>query len=171
MKAALTPVRWRAKLSLMLIRNPTIDLPMAWLAIICVLSLLMLAARACATARGCARVRLRAKPMWYSGRADYVRAIDRAVSAWMVQSRTPGASLAIVRHGQVIKAAAYGWADLANCLPATTSMRFGIGLISKQITAFRALILVQRGKLSLDDPVSRFFPESGAGKASRCVTS
>jgi CubicO group peptidase (beta-lactamase class C family) len=62
----------------------------------------------------------------------------------------------------VIKEQAYGWADLANCLPATPNMRFGIGSISKQITAFGVLILVQHGKLSLDDPISRFFPESGA---------
>ena len=88
--------------------------------------------------------------------------IDRVVLAWMVRSRTPGVSLAIVRHGHVVKEQAYGWGDLANCLPATLSMRFGIGSISKQITAFGTLVLVQQAKLSLDDPISRFFPESGA---------
>ncbi|MEP6820547.1 MAG: serine hydrolase domain-containing protein [bacterium] len=87
--------------------------------------------------------------------------IDRAVLAWMARSRIPAASLAVVRRGRVVKEQAYGWADLVNCLPATPGMHFGIGSISKQITAMGVLVLVQRGKLSLEDPISLFFPESG----------
>lgn len=87
--------------------------------------------------------------------------IDRAVLAWMRRSRTPAASIAIVRPGREVTERAYGWADLANCLPATAASRFGIGSISKQITALGALVLVQQGKLALEDPISRWLPESG----------
>jgi CubicO group peptidase (beta-lactamase class C family) len=94
--------------------------------------------------------------------------IDRAALAWMRRSRTPAAQVAIVRHGRTVVERAYGWADLVSCVPATTAMRFGIGSVSKQITALGVLVLVQQGKLSLDEPVARWFPE--AGDAWRGVT-
>jgi CubicO group peptidase (beta-lactamase class C family) len=87
--------------------------------------------------------------------------IDRAVLAWMQRSRTPAAAIAIVRSGHPTMERAYGWADLANCLPASPANRFGIGSISKQITALGILLLVQQGKLALDDPISPWFPEAG----------
>lgn len=79
----------------------------------------------------------------------------------MRRSRTPAASIAIVRRGHAVTERAYGWADLVNCVPATPEFRFGIGSISKQITALGALVLVQEGKLALEDPISRWLPESG----------
>src|SRR5262245_12677036 len=87
--------------------------------------------------------------------------IDAAVLTWMRQSRTPAAAIAVVRAGRVVTERAYGWADLGSCVPATPDTRFGIGSITKQITAVGALILVQQGKLALDDPISRWLPESG----------
>jgi CubicO group peptidase (beta-lactamase class C family) len=155
-------VRWGAEFSPMMIRNPNVDSRKPWLSIIAVLSVLSLPATAFAQQPAPAASIYAPSRCGSPVTPTPSDAIDRAVVAWMLRSRTPGASLAIVRHGQVIKEQAYGWADLTNCLPATLSMRFGIGSISKQITAFGTLILVQRGKLLLDDPVSRFFPESGA---------
>lgn len=87
--------------------------------------------------------------------------IDRSVIAWMRESRTPAASIAIVRRGRPTLERAYGWADLATCVPATTETRFGVGSISKQVTALGALVLMAQGKLALDDPISRWLPESG----------
>ena len=88
-------------------------------------------------------------------------AIDRATLEWMRRSRTPAASIAVVRRGHDVITRTYGWADLVNCTRATPEMRFGIGSISKQMTALAVLVLVQQGKLSLDDPIARWFPESG----------
>ena len=87
--------------------------------------------------------------------------IDEAVLAWMRRSRTPAASIAIVRRGRTGVERAYGWADLGTCVPATPDMRFGIGSITKQVTALGALILVAQGKLGLEDPIARWLPESG----------
>jgi CubicO group peptidase (beta-lactamase class C family) len=87
--------------------------------------------------------------------------IDRTVLAWMRRSRTPAASIAIARRGHSVMERAYGWADLVNCVPATPDMRFGIGSISKQITALGVLVLVQQGKLALDDTISTWFAEAG----------
>src|SRR5580765_5954060 len=92
--------------------------------------------------------------------------IDRAVLAWMRESRTPAASIAILRggrgRGRAVTERVYGWADLGTCVPATPDTRFGVGSIAKQVTALGALVLVAQGKLGLDDPVSRWLPESGA---------
>jgi len=87
--------------------------------------------------------------------------IDEAVLTWMRESRTPAASIAIVRRGHAVAERAYGWADLVACVPATLDSRFGVGSITKQVTALGALILVEQGKLRLDDLVARWLPESG----------
>jgi D-alanyl-D-alanine carboxypeptidase len=91
--------------------------------------------------------------------------IDAAVLAWMRHSRTPAASIAIVRGGRTVTERAYGWADLATCVRATPEMRFGIGSITKQITALGVLVLVSQGELALDDSISRWLPEFRLGLA------
>ena len=87
--------------------------------------------------------------------------MDRAVLSWLRSSQTPAAEIAIVQHGRITTERVYGWADLGACVPARADMRFGIGSISKQITALGVLVLVSQGKLSLDDSISRWLPESG----------
>src|SRR5262249_30842577 len=54
---------------------------------------------------------------------------------------------------------AYGSARLEPPTPATTAMRYSIGSISKQFTAAAVLLLMQEGKLSLDDKVARWRPD------------
>jgi CubicO group peptidase (beta-lactamase class C family) len=70
----------------------------------------------------------------------------------------PSASVAVVTHGGLAYAKAYGSAKLDPQVPAAPEMRYAIGSISKQFTASALLLLQQDGKLSLDDPVSRFIP-------------
>jgi D-alanyl-D-alanine carboxypeptidase len=71
----------------------------------------------------------------------------------------PSASIAIVRDGRVDCAAAYGSARLEPKTPASPAMRYSIGSVSKQFTATAILMLAEEGRLSLDDPVSRFLPD------------
>jgi CubicO group peptidase (beta-lactamase class C family) len=70
----------------------------------------------------------------------------------------PSASVAVVTHGRIAYVNAYGAAKLDPRAPATPEMRYAIGSISKQFTATAILLLQQDGKLSLDDPVSKFVP-------------
>ena len=84
--------------------------------------------------------------------------IDSVVRDVLATSGAPSASIAVVRHGQVAYANAYGTARLAPPLPASPSMRYSIGSVSKQITATAVLLLAERHKLSLDDRVSRWLP-------------
>ncbi|HET9983967.1 MAG TPA: serine hydrolase domain-containing protein [Longimicrobiales bacterium] len=88
--------------------------------------------------------------------------IDRAAVRIMTGAHVPALSLALLDHGRIRALRAYGWADLEHCVPATDSTLFGIGSISKHFTAVGTLLLVQAGKLSLDDPITKYLPE-GAG--------
>ncbi|HVS60056.1 MAG TPA: serine hydrolase domain-containing protein, partial [Gemmatimonadaceae bacterium] len=70
----------------------------------------------------------------------------------------PSASVAVVTHGRLAYANAYGAAKLEPRVAANPDMRYAIGSISKQFTAAAILLLQQEGKLSIDDPVSKFIP-------------
>lgn len=84
--------------------------------------------------------------------------IDRIAAQVLKQSGVPSASVAIVQHGKIVYAQAYGKARLQPSEAATPGMRYSIGSISKQFTAAAILMLQQEGKLSLDDPVGKYVP-------------
>ncbi len=86
-------------------------------------------------------------------------AVDQAVTKALAQTGVVGASVAIVQDGKLAYAHAYGLARLEGKVPANPGMRYKIGSNSKQITATAMLLLSEEGKVSLDDPVSRFFPD------------
>lgn len=90
--------------------------------------------------------------------ADTVAKIEQIFSRYNSDS-TPGAELAISRHGQVIFSRAWGMADLEHNVPLTTSTLSEAGSVSKQFTAAAILLLEQQGKLSLDDDVRKHVPE------------
>jgi D-alanyl-D-alanine carboxypeptidase len=58
-----------------------------------------------------------------------------------------------------VYARAFGMARIAPSLAAEADMAYPIGSISKQFTATAVLLLEEQGKLSVDDPVSKYFPE------------
>ena len=90
--------------------------------------------------------------------ADLTAKIDKVATDALKQGGVPSASIAVVREGKLAYAHAYGNARLEPKTPATTSMRYSIGSISKEFTAAAILMLQQQGKLSLDDHVAKFFP-------------
>ncbi len=71
----------------------------------------------------------------------------------------PAPAVAVVKDGTLVYAHAYGNARVEPPTPATAEMRYKIGSVSKQFTATAILMLAEQGKLSLDDPVSRFMPD------------
>ncbi|MBW4027221.1 MAG: beta-lactamase family protein [Acidobacteria bacterium] len=85
--------------------------------------------------------------------------VDAAAASVLQQTGLPSASVAIVEHGALVYAHAYGQARLDPPTPATAAMRYSIGSISKQFTAAAILLLQQQGKLSIDDPVSKYLPD------------
>ena len=82
--------------------------------------------------------------------------IDDVVNKVLATTGVPSASLAVVKDGKIAYVRAYGNARLDPPTPANPEMRYSIGSISKQFTAAAILMLAEEGKLSLDDPVSKY---------------
>ncbi len=85
--------------------------------------------------------------------------IDAAVADAMAKTSVPSASVGVVQDGRIVFTKAYGHARLDPPMPATAEMHYAIGSISKQFTAAAILLLQQDGKLSIDDPIAKYFPE------------
>jgi CubicO group peptidase (beta-lactamase class C family) len=90
---------------------------------------------------------------------DLREKIDKLAADTLAGTGVPSASVAVVRDGRVVYLKAYGDARVEPRVPAAPEMRYSIGSISKQFTAAAVLLLQEQGKLSLDDKVSKFFPE------------
>jgi CubicO group peptidase (beta-lactamase class C family) len=96
-------------------------------------------------------------------RADKV---DDYVKAEMQKQRIPGLSLAVVKEGKIIKAEGYGLANVEHNVPARPETVYKIGSVSKQFIATGIMLLVQDGKLNLDDKIAKYLdgtPEAWSG--------
>jgi len=98
-------------------------------------------------------------------RAVDTAAVDRVVAEWLASTRAPSASIAIVRDDRLAYAQAYGDASLNPKVPSTGATRYPIDSVSKEFTATAILLLAEQGKLSLDDPVAKWFPKLRAAAA------
>src|SRR3974390_3373539 len=83
-------------------------------------------------------------------RADQV---DELINTQKAEHRIPGLALTIVQNGNSVKTAAYGFANLELSVPVTPETVFEIGSVTKQFTAAAILLLVQDGKISVDDKI------------------
>src|SRR6185437_8737043 len=92
------------------------------------------------------------------GDSILAKQVDDVAMQVLRESGAPSASVAVVLHGKIAYAHAYGFAKLNPGIAATTDMRYAIGSISKQFTAATILLLQQQGKLLLDDPISKWLP-------------
>lgn len=90
--------------------------------------------------------------------AAFAAGVDSIAASALRATGVPSASLAIVQHGKLIYAHAYGDARLEPKTAATPDMRYSIGSISKQFAVASVLLLQQAGKLSLDDKVGKYLP-------------
>lgn len=88
-----------------------------------------------------------------------LRAQADAVVAAAFPADGPGVAVVITRGGRTIYTASRGYADVGGRRPITPQTVFRYGSMSKQFTAAVIMQLVQEGRISLDDPLSRFFPD------------
>lgn len=91
--------------------------------------------------------------------------IDEYVRYRMERFHIPGLAMAVVRDGQVIAAKGYGRASLELDAPVTPETVFEIGSITKQFTAAAIMLLVEEGKVRLDDKITTYLsglPEAWA---------
>jgi CubicO group peptidase (beta-lactamase class C family) len=85
--------------------------------------------------------------------------IDEIAAKALAESGAPSVAIAVVESGKITLEKAYGKARLEPPVDARPDMRYSIGSVSKQLLAASVLLLVQDGKLSLDDRVSKYFPD------------
>ena len=83
--------------------------------------------------------------------------VDRIFSAF--NNHTPGCAVGVAQNGNAQLTAGYGMADLERNVPITPGTVFESGSVAKQFTAAALMLLAQQGKISLDDPMSKYLPE------------
>ncbi len=88
--------------------------------------------------------------------------VDDYVKAEMQRQRIPGLSLAVIRDGRIILAKGYGFANVEHQVPAKPETIFQSGSMGKQFTATAVMMLVEEGKLSLDDKITKYFTDAPA---------
>ncbi len=80
-----------------------------------------------------------------------------------IKADGPGASVLVARNGKILFQKGYGMADIEHHVPVTAETKFRIGSISKQFTAASILKLQEQGKLSIEDKLSKYFPDFPRG--------
>ena len=112
-------------------------------------------------AQTCAVLLLMAAP---SARAQNALSdrIDRFVNEEMQRQHVPGVGVAVIQHGQVLKAQGYGVSNLEHHVAVTPETMFQSGSLGKQFTATAVMLQVEDGKLALSDPLTKFFPDAPA---------
>lgn len=85
--------------------------------------------------------------------------IDDYLKAQMRWERIPGLSIAVARDGQILRAGGYGFSNLETGAQAGADTVYKMGSLSKQFLAAGLLVLVQDGKVGLDDPVNKYLPD------------
>ena len=86
-------------------------------------------------------------------------ALDAVFRAHLEASGVPGLSVGVLEGGRLVFHKGYGKRSLEEGLPVQTRTRFAIGSLTKQFTCACVLMLVEDGRLSVYDPVAKFFPD------------
>lgn len=82
--------------------------------------------------------------------------VDDYIEAVMKKRQIPGLALAVVKNGKIIKAKGYGLANVELNVPVTPDSVFELASITKQFTATAIMLLVEEGKVGLDDMISKY---------------
>src|SRR5215216_3054089 len=90
--------------------------------------------------------------------AQALKEIDSSLKGWGPETG-PGCIYAAAKDGRTLFSRAYGMADLEHDVPITAGSVFNAASIAKQFTAAAILLLVQDGKLRLDDDIRKYMPE------------
>ena len=82
--------------------------------------------------------------------------VDDYIRAEMQKRQIPGLALAVVRNGAVVKLQGYGMANLEHDVPVTPDTVFELASVTKQFTATTIMLLVEEGKIRLDEPIATY---------------
>ena len=88
--------------------------------------------------------------------------VEEYIRSEMVSQQIPGVSLAVIRNGEIVLARGYGLANIEHQVPVKPETIFQSGSMGKQFTATAVMMLVEEGKLSLDDKITKYFTDTPA---------
>lgn len=90
---------------------------------------------------------------------DSAKAVDDFIKAEMERQKIPGVSLAVVKDGKPIIVKGYGLANIEHQVPVKPETIFQSGSVGKQFTAMAVMMLVEDGKIVLDEKIGKYLGE------------
>ncbi len=87
-------------------------------------------------------------------------AVTHYVNAEMQREHIPGLSLLVVKNGKIVRADGFGLANVELQVPVKPETVFQSGSVGKQFTATAVMMLVEEGKIALDDPLTKYFADA-----------
>jgi CubicO group peptidase (beta-lactamase class C family) len=99
------------------------------------------------------------KPAENGMSAERLSRIDQYMAELMTRKAIPGAVVFIARNGKVILHKAYGYSDVERQKAMRKDDIFRIASQSKAITSLAVMMLLEEGKFTLDEPISKYIPE------------
>src|SRR6185436_5149212 len=106
-------------------------------------------------AKAVASVTSPSSPQW----AAAVEQSRQTARSGLVTQNLPGLSVAVGIGGEIAWAEGFGWADMEKRVPVGPAMRFRIGHTSKALTSAAVGLLLEKGRLHLDDEIQTYVPE------------
>lgn len=89
-------------------------------------------------------------------------AVDQYIHAEMEKQQIPGLALLVSRAGQSVRTQGYGLSSIELQIPVKPETIFQSGSVGKQFTATAVMMLVEEGKVGLEDPLTKYFPDAPA---------
>jgi len=92
--------------------------------------------------------------------SDQLANIDRYVAGQMKKDRTPGLAVGVYRRGEILLAKGYGLANVELNVPVSAQTIFQSGSVGKQFASAAVMLLVEEGKIRLDESIVKYFPDA-----------
>jgi CubicO group peptidase (beta-lactamase class C family) len=87
-------------------------------------------------------------------------AVAQYVKAEMARQHIPGVALLVSQNGEPVQAQGFGFSNIELQVPVKPETLFQSGSMGKQFTATAVMMLVEEGKISLDDSITKYFPDA-----------
>ncbi len=92
------------------------------------------------------------------GDENLAASIDKVAAAAVAAGESPGLQVAVFKDGKPVLVKGYGSANLEQNVPVSNDAVFRVGSVTKQFTAVALLLLAEEGKVSLQDTLSKYYP-------------
>ena len=99
---------------------------------------------------------------WAQTSSAVAKDVDKYVSGEIERQHIPGVALLVSRGGKIVQAEGFGLANVELQVPVKPETIFQSGSVGKQFTATAVMMLVEEGRVGLDDPLTKYFPDAPA---------